>query len=124
LSAPEARAALGSNPSIPRDAEGPVFPTPWAARAFALAVALNQRGVFGWPEWSRTLGERVAESARDDPADPETYWRAWLAALEDILVEKKVGSPGALVGLRQAWRAAAERTPHGQPIELPARPGE
>jgi nitrile hydratase accessory protein len=120
LSEPDAnRAALGDIASIPRDSDGPVFPTPWAARAYALAVALNERGIFTWGEWSETLGPKVAIATNGRTGDPEAYWEAWLAALEDILGRKLVAR-GDLLDLKEAWREAAERTPHGQPIELPA----
>lgn len=112
-------AALAEVRSIPRDGNSPVFPAPWAARAFALAVALNERGVFEWREWSETLGPAV-ERAEGDDADPERYWRAWLSALETILTAKALTHPAHLAALRDAWEAAAEATPHGQPIELPA----
>ena len=39
-------------PSIPHDADGPVFREPWEAQAFALAVALHERGLFSWQEWA------------------------------------------------------------------------
>jgi nitrile hydratase accessory protein len=119
LSAPDAALAATS---IPRGDGGPVFPAPWAARAFALAVALNERGVFTWSEWSEVLGAEVARLSAADAADPEAYWRAWLAALESLLTAKKVARSSDLVMLREAWRDAAQRTPHGHPIELPARP--
>jgi nitrile hydratase accessory protein len=124
LSASEAHTALTHVALIPRDIDGPVFPAPWAARAFAMAVALNERGVFAWSEWSETLGPHVARATADDPADPEAYWQAWLSALEDILSRKDVGSRADLLELKHAWRDAAEHTPHGQPIELPGRPVE
>jgi nitrile hydratase accessory protein len=116
------RAALQDIASIPRDAEGPVFPTAWAARAFALAVAMNEHGVFTWSEWSSTLGPIVAAETAADPADPKAYWRAWLSALEAVLAEKQAAAGGDLLDLKEAWREAAERTPHGQPIELRFRP--
>jgi nitrile hydratase accessory protein len=122
LSASEGRIALTQVASIPRDVDGPVFPAPWAARAFAMAVALNERGVFAWSEWSDTLSPHVAKATAHDPANPEAYWRAWLAALEDILGRKHVASRAALLDLKHAWREAAEHTPHGQPIELPGSP--
>ncbi len=115
-----AREALEKVASIPRESDGPVFPAPWAARAFAMAVAMHEREIFTWGEWSKMLGPHVANV--HDAADPEAYWRAWLAALEDILGQKRVGSRAALLDLKEAWRAAAERTPHGQPIELPENP--
>ena len=40
-----------------------MFAEPWQAQAFALAVALNERGVFTWSEWWGTLSR---ELARDD----------------------------------------------------------
>lgn len=122
MSAPEsARAALTDVASIPRDTDGPVFPAPWAARAFALAVALNERGVFTWTEWSATLAPQVATTTRGDPASSEAYWEAWLAALEEILGRKKVAARADLLDLKEAWHEAAEATPHGRPIELPRK---
>ena len=106
--------------TIPRDNDGPVFPTPWAGRAFALAVAMNERGVFTWSEWSEILGAKVADTTRGRAGNAEAYWEAWLAALEDILGRKQVAARSDLLDLKEAWRAAAERTPHGQSIELSA----
>ena len=111
--------ALAEVDSIPRDAGGPVFPAPWAARAFALAVALNERGLFAWREWADALGARIAAS--DASVDPEAYWRAWLSALEDMLARKRVADAAVLANLPDAWRRAAEATPHGEPIEFPQR---
>ena len=42
---------------LPRDAEGPVFREPWEAQAFAMALALHERGLFTWPEWAAMLAE-------------------------------------------------------------------
>jgi nitrile hydratase accessory protein len=113
-------AALTEIASIPRDSDGPVFPTPWAARAYALAVALNERKVFTWSEWSKTLGPKVEIATRGRAGDSEAYWEAWLAALEEILGRKQVAAHADLLDLKEAWREAAEHTPHGQPIALPA----
>ena len=44
-------------PSIPCDAEGPVFREPWEAQAFAMALALHERGLFTWPQWAATLAD-------------------------------------------------------------------
>jgi nitrile hydratase accessory protein len=117
-----AHKALETVASIPRDIDGPVFPAPWAARAFAMAVAMNERGLFTWSEWSEILGAHVAVATEEDAGDAEAYWRAWLAALEDILARKTIAPRETLLNLKEAWREAAERTPHGQPIELPENP--
>ena len=44
-------------PDLPRDGEGPVFHEPWEAQAFAMALALYDRGVFSWPEWAAALAD-------------------------------------------------------------------
>ena len=114
-----ARLVADAVPSIPRDAEGPVFREPWEAEAFAMALALQERGVFTWAEWAETLGAEIKRAqAAGDPDTGETYYRHWLAALERIVAEKGVTTRDALVRTRDAWDHAAERTPHGEPIEL------
>jgi len=40
---------------VPRDADGPVFREPWEAQAFAMTLALYERGVFTWPEWAAAV---------------------------------------------------------------------
>src|SRR5207253_5152433 len=114
-----ARRAAYAVPGIPRDAEGPVFKEPWQAQAFSMAVALHQRGVFTWPEWAATLADEIKRAqAAGDPDRGDTYYRHWLAALEHLVAEKGVTDPASLARYRDAWDHAAERTPHGQPIEL------
>ncbi len=107
-------------PDLPCDAEGPVFGAPWQARAFALTVALVERGVFGWQEWAETLGASIRKAqGAGDPDLGDTYYRHWLAALERLLVEKGLTGHGMLEIVRAAWDDRARATPHGQPIELP-----
>jgi len=114
-----ARRARDAVPSIPCDAEGPVFREPWEAQAFALTLSLYDRGLFQWPEWAATLGDEIKKAqAAGDPDTGETYYRHWLAALERIVAEKGVTDPGTLRKYYDAWDHAADRTPHGTPIEL------
>ena len=54
-----ARHATQAVPSIPCDAEGPVFREPWEAQAFAMAVALHERGAFSWTEWAAALAAEI-----------------------------------------------------------------
>lgn len=99
----------------------PVFAEPWQAHAFALALALHERGLFAWPEWAAALAGRIAQAqASGDPDLGDTYYRHWLAALEDIVAAKGASSGAELTRCAAAWDAAADRTPHGQPIELKA----
>jgi nitrile hydratase accessory protein len=113
--------SLGRNDDlqIPRDEHGPVFHAPWEAEAFALAVTLNERGLFTWKEWAATLGDEIKEAqAAGDPDTGETYYQHWLATLERILAEKGVVEHSVLARIREAWERACARTPHGTPIEL------
>jgi nitrile hydratase accessory protein len=113
------RRATEAVPSIPRDAEGPVFREPWEAQAFAMTLALHERGLFSWPEWAAMLGEEIKRAqAAGDPDTGETYYRHWLNALERIVAEKGVTDASTLARYRDAWDHAADRTPHGAPIEL------
>ena len=111
--------ATSAVPSIPCDAEGPVFREPWEAQAFAMALALHERGVFTWNEWADTLSSEIKRAqAAGDPDTGETYYRHWLAALERLIAVKGVTTSENLHRYRDAWDHAADRTPHGAPIEL------
>jgi nitrile hydratase accessory protein len=106
-------------PSVPRDADGPVFREPWQAHAFAMSLKLHARGVFTWPEWAAMLSEEIKRAqAAGDPDTGDTYYHHWLATLERIAAEKGVTDAQTLARYREAWDHAAERTPHGKPIEL------
>lgn len=99
----------------PLPADGPVFAEPWEAHAFAITVSLHARGLFTWPEWAQALAAQIA--ARPG----EGYYAQWLAALEGLVAAKGATSAEELARTRAAWERAAERTPHGQPIELQQR---
>ena len=106
-------------PGQPRDDDGPVFREPWQAQAFAVTLALHERGLFTWAEWAQALGAQIAAAnAAGDPDLGDTYYHHWLAALEALLAAKGISSSKELDRYRRAWNHAAERTPHGQPIEL------
>ncbi len=103
---------LSDSLDLPKDAEGPVFAEPWEAQAFAMAVKLNEAGVFQWSEWAETLGAELK-------AQPERpYYESWLAALEKLVEAKGVMTAGERLARAEAWDRAAKATPNGQPILL------
>ena len=107
--------------TIPHDSDGPIFREPWEAQAFAMALALHERGVFTWPEWAEALSAEIKSAqASGDPDTGETYYRHWLATLEALVARKGVASDDILHRYREAWNRACSRTPHGKPIELSA----
>jgi nitrile hydratase accessory protein len=114
-----AKSGATSIPGIPLDDDGPVFREPWEAQAFAMTLALHERGLFTWPEWADTLAQEIRRAqAAGDPDTGETYYRHWLNALERLVREKGVADVNALGRYFHAWEHAAARTPHGLPIEL------
>ena len=116
-----ARQAAEAVPGIPRDPSGPVFRAPWEAHAFAMALALHEKGLFVWSEWSAMLGEEIKKAqAAGDPDTGQTYYHHWLATLERMVAAKGAASVQALEQHYQAWERAMHRTPHGKAIELSA----
>ena len=86
-----------------------------------MALALHDSGLFTWTEWAAILGEEIRRAqAAGDPDKGDTYYRHWLAALERIVAAKGVTTREVLARYHDAWDHAADRTPHGAPIELRA----
>lgn len=113
---------LGALPALPRDDAGPVFKAPWEAQAFAMMLSLHTAGTFTWQEWAAALAaELAAAAAHGKPDDGSHYYEHWLAALEKLIVEKKIVTQQGLEQRVNDWDAAARATPHGQPVELNRR---
>ena len=101
-------------------ADRPPFAAPWQAHAFALTLALHERGVFTWPQWTAALSAAIARAQeRSEPDEGQTYYHHWLDALETLLLGRGLADADTLHALEHAWEDAAERTPHGQPVALP-----
>jgi len=100
----------------PSVADEPAFAEPWQAEAFALTLALHERGLFSWSEWADALSKEVKRP--DAAADGSDYYARWLAALEALLAGKGVISDPQVATVAAAWQRAAHATPHGQPIRL------
>src|SRR5690606_33985583 len=89
---------------------GPVFREPWEAQAFALAVELQEQGVFTRREWAEQLGRAIAEAqARGDPDRGDTYYRHWLAALEALVTAKGLATDRPLDQYRERVREEYRR---------------
>lgn len=106
-------------PPWPGAGDARVFREPWEAHAFAMVLTLHQQGLFTWREWADALAAEIIEAqAAGDPDQGATYYRHWLHALEHLVSAKGAGSAAELQRYRKAWDNAADRTPHGHPIEL------
>jgi nitrile hydratase accessory protein len=93
----------------------PAFAEPWHAQVFAIVLALHERGLFSWSEWTQALGVEIARAPEREAYDN------WLEALEGLVAGKGAATRGEMAALAHAWIEAAEATPHGQPIVLPGR---
>ena len=108
-----------SLPGQPQGDDGPVFREPWEAQAFATTLMLHQRGMYTWSEWAQALARQITTARASGDADlGDTYYRHWLAALEELVAAKGASSSDELLRYQRAWDHAADHTPHGQPIEL------
>ena len=107
------------SPGWPGSDDEPVFGEPWQAQAFAMVLRLHEQGLFSWPEWASALAVQIGAARMRGEADiGDGYYQHWLSALEAIVVEKGASSAAELERYRDAWDRAADRTAHGQPIEL------
>jgi nitrile hydratase accessory protein len=62
------------------------FDAPWQAQAFALAIALHDKGLFTWPEWA----EKFSAARRAGDEAPDAYWRHWVETLEGFAAGARV----------------------------------
>lgn len=93
------------------------FESPWHGQAFALAVSLNEAGVFDWPEWTETFGANLDALRGDRELDgSDDYYTVWIETLEQILCAKGVVADGTLTEMKANWTEAFNTTPHGQPV--------
>ena len=102
--------------ALPPGLDEPVFSEPWQAEAFALVVALHERGLFSWSEWAAALSAEVKKPGV--ALDGSDYYDCWLRALETLLAAKGAAAPDDVDRLAEAWQRAAHATPHGRPILL------
>jgi nitrile hydratase accessory protein len=92
---------------------------PWEAQAFAMTLALHERGLFTCFEWAAALAAEIQQAqAASDPDDGSTYYQHWLSAIDRLVVEKDVIATAHLHERRAAWGRAAHATQHEQPILL------
>ena len=105
LDAPDAHPAdLPGDLALPRSNGELTFAEPWQARAFGIAVALNESGAYPWRDFHASLAREIA--ANGSGADADHYYARWLAALETLLAERGILSPSD-IDARASDHAAA-----------------
>lgn len=66
-----------------------VFDAPWQAKTFAMAVQLNQAGLFEWTEWADLLSQNIARfETTSKIQNSDDYYGLWQSTLEQIVNQK------------------------------------
>jgi nitrile hydratase accessory protein len=78
--------------SVPRQNGELVFEAPWEGRAFGIAVALSDQGLYEWDEFRALLIDEIAQAEAGEISS--SYYERWLAALERVLLARGLlGTP-------------------------------
>jgi nitrile hydratase accessory protein len=70
--------------AIPRKNGEPIFADPWEARAFGMAVVLNEKQVYPWQQFSQGLAAEIAHA--EQHGIDSSYYERWYAALEKLVI--------------------------------------
>ena len=79
-------ATMEAKNALPRENGELVFQAPWEARAFGLAVALNEKDLYEWREFSSQLASEIADAEQNN--NPSSYYARWVASLEELLIDR------------------------------------
>jgi nitrile hydratase accessory protein len=81
----QAISGMEGNLALPRSNGELVFNAPWEGRAFGMAVALKDGGLYPWDAFRDRLIGQVAQA--DGPEGDLHYYEQWLAALVNLVTD-------------------------------------
>lgn len=101
--------------ALPRQSGELVFQDPWEGCAFAMAVALCERGLYPWSEFRAHLITAITAAERPElsPELRPSYYECWLAAFEALLIAKGVLTKRK-IDTRAGWLARAASSSHSR----------
>jgi nitrile hydratase accessory protein len=83
-----------------------LFDAPWESRAFGLAAALRDRGIFDWDEFRVCLIAQIAGWEKQHAPDAVfSYYACWQRALVELLAQKGICSAHELEARERALAA-------------------
>jgi nitrile hydratase accessory protein len=91
--------------ALPRHNGELVFAAPWEARAFGMAVALNESGLYEWRDFSQGLTAQTA--AAEQHGLPPSYYERWLATLEKLAIARGLITPEEITARTAAYASGA-----------------
>ena len=106
MSSPADRGISGmtGDAALPRRNGELVFEAPWEGRAFGLAVAMDESGVYDWADFRDRL---VEETAADEQHEERTgYYQRWLRALERLSLDRGLVTSAELDARTAAYAVA------------------
>ncbi|CAD0186835.1 hypothetical protein RUESEDTHA_03746 [Ruegeria sp. THAF57] len=100
-----------SKTPLPRSNGELVFEEPWESRAFGMAAALADQGVFDWTDFQHGLIAAIAEYEKDHDSieTPYRYYERWFATLESLVVNNGLLSKQDIDSLTEDFC----KRPHG-----------
>ncbi len=84
-------ANMDGEAALPRSNGELVFQAPWEGRAFGIAVAMNEDGLYSWREFRDKLVEEIAAIEKNTAGT--AYYEQWLASLEKLAIERGFVTP-------------------------------
>ena len=90
--------------ALPRRNGELVFEEPWEGRAFGLAVAMNESGVYDWTDFRDRLVDETA--AAEGQGEQTAYYERWLRALERLALDRGLVTSTELDSRTEAYVAA------------------
>jgi nitrile hydratase accessory protein len=91
--------------ALPRKNGELVFEAPWEARAFGLAVALHEAGIYPWRDFSQGLAAETAAAEQQGAA--VSYYERWLDTLEKLAIARGLVTPDELDARTTAYASGA-----------------
>ena len=79
-------ASMDEQIALPRKNGQLVFEALWEARAFGLAIALNETGLYPWRDFSQGLATEIASAEQHGVSS--SYYERWLVSLEKLVIAK------------------------------------
>ncbi len=87
-------ASILDTPGLPKRGDAPIFNEPWEARAYAITLKLQERGLFTWSEWNAALAHEINRAQQNGDQDLDiSYYIHWLQALETLLAQRSITAP-------------------------------
>ena len=99
-------ANMDGDATLPRKNGELVFEAPWEGRAFGIAVAMNEDGLYEWGEFRDHLVGEITSVER--AGITSSYYERWLASLEKLAIARGFVTSEEL-DARTAQYASGER---------------